>query len=209
MLQKKLYNQISFKSRMSYLVYLFSIITILSCYSIQTGEYEISKLESPSKSEAVTFELVEILNKGETYKASAEEFKKTEEWLQKALQQSGYPDVKLSKGGIDSSLHFKIKIDVHNPPWYRMVLAYLHATATVGTLGIIPYFVDGVYHVFYFEVSRSGKPSQNYKIKGPELTFWWGWFAPWLGKRGDSEELIIESWKLIVQRFNTQVRYKK
>lgn len=181
------------------------ILFLLSCYSIQINEYDIPNLETQKKPEIITFELVEILNKGEAYKASPEEFKKTEEWVLKALQEGGFPDAKLSKGGSSSNTHIKIKIDVHNPPWYRMLLGYLNATASVGTLGIIPYYIDGVYHIFYFDVSRSGKPSQVYKIEGPELTFWWGWLAPWLGNSGDSETLIISSWKLIVRRLNPQL----
>lgn len=181
----------------------------LSCYSITINEYEVPKLESKIQSETVSIELSEILNKGEVYKASPEEFQKTEQWLLKAFQGGGIPNAKLSKADSSSNVHVKIKIDVYNPPWYRMLLGYLNATATIGSLGIIPYFMDGVNHVFYFDVSRSGKPIQNYKIEGPELTFWWGWLAPLFGNQGDSESLIIESWKLIVKRLNPQLEIYK
>jgi hypothetical protein len=186
-------------------LHILLILLLISCTSMQMDDYDVPKQIPLTKSETVTFELVEILNKGDAYKSSPEEFQKTEEWLLKALQGGGFPDAKPSKSGVNSNIHIRIKIDVYNPPWYRMLLGYLNATATVGTLGIIPYYIDGVYHIFYFDVSRAGKPIQNYKIEGPELTFWWGWLAPLLGNRGDSESLIIESWKLIVLRLNPQI----
>lgn len=196
----------SLTSRLFVISFSFAVLFAFgSCMSMQLDKYEVPSLELKPKSQVVTFELIEILNKGETYNASPEELKKTEGWLEKALQGGGIPDAKLSKGGENSTLHLKIKIDVYNPPWYRLALGYLNATITVATLGIVPYYSGHIQHIFSVDVSQSGKHVQNYKIDGPGLAIWWGWFAPWLGNPGEVEAQIIESWKLIFRRLSPQL----
>lgn len=185
----------------------FFILVLTSCMSMQVDKYDVPKIES--KLEEVTFELIQILNKGETYNASSEEFQKTEKWLQEAIQEGGFPNAKLAKGGENSPMHIKVKIDVYNPPWYRLILGYVNAGLTLSTLGILPYYSGHIQHVFYFEVTKVGKPYQNIKVEGPGLAVWWGWLAPWLGNRGDMEAQIVESWKLIVRRLSPQLEKAK
>ncbi|GBF50417.1 hypothetical protein LPTSP4_19420 [Leptospira ryugenii] len=161
-----------------------------------------------AKSENVTFALVQILNRGEVYEARPEEFKKTEEWLEKAIKGGGFPNAKLSKDGNGQGIHIKVKIDVYNPPWYVLVLSTVNATATIGSLGLVPTYSGRFQHIFYFEVEQPNKSSQTYKVEGPFLAAWWGWLAPLFGNAGGVETQIVESWKLIVQRVAPQIEIK-
>jgi hypothetical protein len=180
------------------LLHLIVGLSLLSCTTIKIHEYNIPTIGTPEKSESITYELVEILNQGQAYKTSPEEFQKTEDWLRQALEGAGYSDVKRSKAG-GTGVHLKIKIDVHNPPWYMYINSILLSFVSIGTLGIVPVYSGEIQHIFHFEASKSGKPSKTFQIDGPILVGWWGWLAPFLGDR-DAEAQIINSWKLIIKK---------